>query len=314
MTYPPEPPAPTYRPDAASNYPTDAPQTANPIDHSSSVYPVEGAPSAYPDAASTYPSSAPQTPPGFGSGAGSDSSTTDVAKEQASEVGDTAAQAGAQVAGVAKEQVANVAEQAKTEAKNLLGQTRDELSSQAGTQQQRVAGGLRSLGSELHAVADGTAAEQDGPTRQFARQAADRISTAASWLEDREPGQVLSEVQRFARQRPGAFLALAAVAGLAAGRLTRGLTADSQSDSSQTDSFGAVPGQPVAYPVDPSQFAGSPHSMNDPAPAYGTAMPPPGPAQSFGVPEPAPAAWTQGPTPIFDDAGYQDPDAGRIGQ
>ena len=47
----------------------------------------------------------------------------------------------------------------------------------------------------------------------------------ASWLENREPGDLLGEVQRFARNKPGTFLLLAAGAGVLAGRLTRGLTA-----------------------------------------------------------------------------------------
>lgn len=307
MTYPPEPPRSTYPPE---------PVPAFPADEAFSQY--GSPPPRY------SPSTTPPPPPrGFEADAGSDSpSTTDAAKEQASQVGDTAAEAGAQVAGVAKEQALDVAEQTKTEAKNLLGQTREELGSQAATQQQRVAGGLRSLGSELQAMAEGRESAQDGPARQVAAQAADRISTAASWLEAREPGQVLTEVQRFARQRPGAFLALAAMAGVAAGRLTRGLTADSQADSSadartgvtQTDSHAAVPGSaPVAQSVEPSPFAvGTPRSMTDPAPAYGTTMPPVDSGHAHGTPAP-PAPWTPG-SPPADDTGYQDPNAGRIGQ
>ena len=213
MSYPPETPQSTYPSEPVPAYPSD--------------------PSAsYPPVQTAYESSVTPAPAGFGPEQSSDPSTTEVAKQQASQVGDTAAQAGTQVAEVAKEQAANVAEQTKAEARNLLGQTREEVSSQASTQQQRAAGGLRSLGSELQAMGQGSGDEQDGPARQIARQAAERINTAASWLEDREPGQVVTEVQRFARQRPGAFLAAAAVAGLAVGRLTRGLAADNSGSAS----------------------------------------------------------------------------------
>ena len=46
---------------------------------------------------------------------------------------------------------------------------------------------------------------------------------------DRKPGQVVDEMQSFARRRPAVFLVLAAGAGLVAGRLTRGLK-DASSD------------------------------------------------------------------------------------
>lgn len=285
MTYPPETPSSTYG-SGTTSYPTEPSST-------------------YPATESSYPSVTGQS----GSGYGSDPSTTEVAKDQASQVSDTAAQAGQQVAGVAKEQAANLAEQTKYEAKNLLGQTRDELSSQAGNQQQRVAGGMRSLGSELQSMA--TSSDSNGPAAQFARQAADRINSAAGWLEDRDPGQVMTEVQRFARQRPGAFLAIAAVAGLAAGRLTRGLTADSSSDSSQS---GYSTGLSTQSPSEVSTAQpGSWQSATpapDPATAYGTGYEAP---QSFGAPQ-SPAVWPQDPTAPAGGSEYYDPNAGTVGR
>ena len=66
---------------------------------------------------------------------------------------------------------------------------------------------------------------QSGVATEVAQQAAERIHGAASWLEQREPADLLQAVRDFARRRPGVFLASAAAAGLAAGRLTRGATA-----------------------------------------------------------------------------------------
>jgi hypothetical protein len=53
----------------------------------------------------------------------------------------------------------------------------------------------------------------------------------ADWLEHREPGDLLDEVRRFARRRPGTFLVGAAVAGALVGRLTRGVVAQQQEKS-----------------------------------------------------------------------------------
>ncbi len=64
----------------------------------------------------------------------------------------------------------------------------------------------------------------------LAQQAAEKAHQFAGWLEQRDPGSVLDEVRSFARQRPGAFLAIALGAGVVTGRLVRGLTAGSEAD------------------------------------------------------------------------------------
>jgi hypothetical protein len=82
---------------------------------------------------------------------------------------------------------------------------------------------------------------------QLARQAADQAHSLGSWLENREPGDVLGEVKRFARRKPGAFLAIAAGAGFLSGRLTRGLTGGSESGQASGDSSGTASGYTSAY-------------------------------------------------------------------
>ena len=54
------------------------------------------------------------------------------------------------------------------------------------------------------------------------------MSDAAGWLENRDPGSLVTELKQFARQRPGTFLAAAAAIGVVGGRLSRGLVADHQ--------------------------------------------------------------------------------------
>ena len=152
-----------------------------------------------------------------------ESASADDAKSQAAEVVGTARDAGKHVAGVAGEQAGQVASEATHQVKQLVAQTRGELTEQAANQQQRVARGLRSLSKELRAMAHGS--EQPGMATDIVQQASERTNAVASWLEQREPGHIVEEVTHFARQRPGAFPALAAVAGLLVGRLGRGLKA-----------------------------------------------------------------------------------------
>jgi hypothetical protein len=62
---------------------------------------------------------------------------------------------------------------------------------------------------------------------ELTREASGRIHDWAGWLESREPADLLDEIREFARRRPGVFLLGAALAGVAAGRLTRGAVAAS---------------------------------------------------------------------------------------
>jgi hypothetical protein len=154
------------------------------------------------------------------SGAGS---KKQAAKEEASNVAGQAASAAQGVAQTAKEEVAHVASEAKSSAQDLLSQAKSGLSSQAGTQQQKAAEGIRTISSQLQSMAD--APDQQGIASDLIRQAADRTSSMASWIENKDAGSLLTEVQTFARNKPGTFLLLAAGAGILVGRLTRGLTA-----------------------------------------------------------------------------------------
>jgi hypothetical protein len=156
---------------------------------------------------------------------------TGAAKEQAAAVGQGAAQAGQQVASTAKDEAHRVAAETSSQAKDLLHQARSEATDQAGAQQQRLASGLRALGDELESMTRHS--EQQGPASSLAKEAASRSRDVASWLEAREPGHVVREVQDFARRRPGMFLLLAAGAGVVAGRLGRGIK-DAGSDDSST--------------------------------------------------------------------------------
>jgi hypothetical protein len=126
-------------------------------------------------------------------------STTDVAKDQAKSVASDAKQSGQQVAETAKEQTREVASEASQQAKELYQQVRSEFGDQAATQHQRAASGLRTLGNELSSMAQGS--EQSGVATDLAKQAFDRVHTLAGWLEQREPGDVLSEVTSFARRK-----------------------------------------------------------------------------------------------------------------
>jgi hypothetical protein len=180
-----------------------------------------------------------------GTGYGGDTSSGSGVKEEASQLAGQAADAGQHVAQVAKEETKKVAAEAGTQVKNLVREAGTELKDQAAVQQARVADGLRSVGNELSSMAEKS--ENPGMATDLVQQVSARASSVADWLEAREPGSILDEVKGFARQRPGVFIALAAGAGILAGRLTRALTehSDSDSDSVSRSASARSNGSPV---------------------------------------------------------------------
>jgi uncharacterized protein YjbJ (UPF0337 family) len=185
--------------------------------------------------------SPPLTPAGGAHSAGTTSAGTDspvtdaasakagAAKEQATQVAGDAKDAASNVAGTAKEQAGQVASEVKSQAKDLYGQATSQLKEQAGTQSQKVSEGLRSISDELSSMAEKS--DGNGLASELVRNLSGRAGSAASWLDGRDPGSLLDEVKHFAARKPGTFIAIAAGAGLLAGRLTKALAADAKNDA-----------------------------------------------------------------------------------
>jgi hypothetical protein len=172
--------------------------------------------------------SAESAPPAQGADSPPRQGTAEMVKDQAAGLSQSTVQAGKHAADAAREQGSEIAAEAARQGRDLVRQAQDQLGDQAARGQQRLAATLHSLSNQLSGMADGS--PQDGVAADLARQAAARADDAAHWLSSRQPAQVVDEVQSFARRKPGAFLALAAGAGLIAGRLTRGMRAASSDD------------------------------------------------------------------------------------
>ncbi len=158
-----------------------------------------------------------------------------------------------------------IASETAHQARNLLEEGKGQLAGQASEGQRKAANGLHALADQLHGMSeksDGT-----GMVPEVARQASERTRTVASWLEEREPGDLVDEVRRFARRKPGMFLAAAALAGVVVGRLTRGAIAAKSEDSPSADRSPTPAPAPTAHAVNPAA-----EPLVAPAPAY--SMPP----------------------------------------
>jgi len=167
-----------------------------------------------------------------GGGGGSD------LREQAKTVAADAGEAGKHVVDVAKDETRGVAGETKSQARRLVSQVGDELRGQAANQQSRVASGIKDVGSQFEQMADSS--DGSGMAAGLVRDAGRRVGQVGEWLDQRDPASLLEEVKRFARRRPGVFLAIAAGAGLVAGRLTRALASSSGESNSSGGSGGAT--------------------------------------------------------------------------
>jgi len=177
------------------------------------------------------------------------------AKQEATHVASSAADSAKQVASEATTQAKAVAQQAKEQVTSLLDQTRSEVRQTAQQKGEQAATGLRTFADQLRSLANGQP-DQAGQLQRYVQDAQDRVSSLATRLENEGPQAVIGDVTRFARQRPVVFLAMAAGAGFALGRLVRaGAAASSDQSSGNGQSlYGSYGGAyadpyPPAYPV-----------------------------------------------------------------
>ena len=181
-------------------------------------------------------------------------------RDDAASIAEETREAGRQVTEVAKEETKGVASETATQARRLASQAREELRQQAAKQQTRAAEGLHTVGNEFSSMADRS--DDHGVATDLVREAGRRVDRAAQWLDQRDPAALIEEVKQFARRRPGVFLAIAAGAGVVAGRLTRALMASAEqggqdaSTQSRNVTAGNVPRAPRAGVVDETVVVG----------------------------------------------------------
>lgn len=174
------------------------------------------------------------------------------AKEQTGQVAGSAKEQAANVAGTAKEQAVDVAHGAADQARNLLEELRTNVRDQVGTQRDKLSQTLDQYATELRQMAERS--DSDGPATEAVRQIATKLQDMRSYLEG--GGDVVTDVRRFARRRPGTFLLACAAAGVLAGRATRGAAAArSQQQGGAGRHAVDTDGEPQwRRPYDPDEF------------------------------------------------------------
>ena len=217
-------------PSAGARAPDSTPLADVPV---TETYPA----TTYPE--TTYPA---ETYPSTGQGtSGGDQSAV---KQAAGQSAQAAGQAASDVKDTAKQQAQRVGYEAKNQARNVASEVRGKVTEQARTQNDKLVGSIRQMAEHLEEMRGDRA---DSPATQVVSRVADSGRQLAGYLENNGPEGVLREVQDFARRRPGAFLASAAIAGFVVARLGKGVAkADdlpsTTSAKPASDSFVSTPG------------------------------------------------------------------------
>ncbi|MFF5455040.1 hypothetical protein ACFY40_27985 [Streptomyces sp. NPDC012950] len=211
-----------------------------------------------------------------------ESRAAEVARTAQDKAGDSASLVGGkatEVGGTVKEQAGNVVGEATAQAKDLAGEMRTQLQGQAETQTRRLAENVRRLSQELREL--GENGKPDSTVADLARRAADGGHQVASHMEKRGPDGLVSDLQGFARRRPGVFLAGAALAGFVVARAGKSIGAASSGGTGATDGTREEARSPeprvgTERPLtapDPLPRA-TPGTYEDPLDTYGQSQPP----------------------------------------
>jgi hypothetical protein len=143
----------------------------------------------------------------------------------------------------AKGEAHALAAEAKRTTADLGRDARQQLRTQADEQAARVAGSLHQLASQLGQMG---AAGGQGMATDLARDASTRLEGLATRLDREGLESMLADAKRFARNRPGTFLLLAAAAGAATARLLKATDTERLKEAvtgDSSDSAGSTEGQ-----------------------------------------------------------------------
>jgi hypothetical protein len=155
------------------------------------------------------------------------------ARDKAGEGAGLVADKAADVTDTAKDRASDVAGEAAARARDVAGELRDQVHGQAQTQTDRAARNIKQFSDDLRAM--GESGDENSPAARAVTQLADHGHHVADRLGERGPQGLLEDVQDFARRRPGAFLAGAALAGFAAARLGKGIKSAGGPGADPTD-------------------------------------------------------------------------------
>jgi hypothetical protein len=145
--------------------------------------------------------------------------------------------------------VKQTADQVKQDARNAIDQTKQQAVSMLSEQKRAAAGQIEGFAKALRKTVEELNAQDRQPAARYVDQAADGLDRLSHSLRNQDIDALKTQVQDFARRKPGAFLGGAVAAGFLMARFLKsssrsgGLHENNQSPVSTgatTDTTGAV--------------------------------------------------------------------------
>ncbi|VWX53308.1 hypothetical protein [Novosphingobium sp. 9U] len=130
----------------------------------------------------------------------------------------------------------------------VTGAAADRLQSEADSRKGQVADQARAVSSALGSAADGLGGDAPSWVKSALEKGAKSIEQLAQTVEGKDSRELMGDVQQFARQRPGSFLAGCALLGFAASRVFKaGGTQAGQTPSTSNQQASPVPQSYATY-------------------------------------------------------------------
>ncbi len=129
-----------------------------------------------------------------------------------------------------------VADQAKAVVGDTAGKVRDQALSQIDAQKGRATDALSNISQAVRKTGDHLREQDQASIAQYADAAAEQLDRFSTYLNNRDIGQMSTELQHFARRQPAIFLGGALVAGLIAARFLKSSSQQAQNYGGQMSS------------------------------------------------------------------------------
>lgn len=133
----------------------------------------------------------------------------------------------------AREKTGEVVDQVQEKASEVVDQMREKATSQLSSQKTQVAEGVQSVAQIVRMTGDQLRQKNQGGIAEYTDRAAGGLENFSSFLREKELGEMVSEVENFARREPILFLSGAFTLGLLGARFLKSSGPAQKSNQSQ---------------------------------------------------------------------------------
>jgi hypothetical protein len=151
----------------------------------------------------------------------SKSGQRNMAEGRSQETPNTGTATAREMADQVKETAGQVADQAQQTAGQVVDQARQQVASRVAGQKDRAAEGLNSVAQALRQTGEQLREQDQQNVTAYIDRAASQVERISTYLQDNDLGQLVDDVERFARRQPALFLGGAFVLGLLGARFLK---------------------------------------------------------------------------------------------